>query len=90
MLVDYSAEPKELNQFVLDIAAEHKTGEVRIRLQPTIYRDGQYKPWPGITWMLSAESAEEAIQVKEMLRACFAAVGRLDGPTPVLEALEKL
>lgn len=88
MDITYSADPKELDAFVQVAATESKDGSVRIRVQPSIYRDGQYKPWPEVTWILRCETAEEAIAVKDVLRECFAALLRKG--TDGLEGLEEV
>ena len=78
----YSAEPKELDQIVRNVAATTEDGRVRLRFQPTIYSEGQYKPWTDVTWILQCETADEAIAVKDTLRECFAALIRVGEKGP--------
>lgn len=72
--VSYSADVSERDQWVHDLAAGKET--VQVRLQPTFYDKGNYRAWPGVSWLVTLPTGDAAIELRETLKAFFAAVGR--------------
>lgn len=102
MEITYAADTEQLDQFVKDVEAEilaererelqgtpSGRGEIRLRVQPTVRRGGNYVAWPGVSWLVSCQSADEAIAVREALRACFEAMAAR-GPAKVRTVLTAL
>lgn len=85
MITNYSAETDDT--LVEEVAASAPNGEVTLRLQPTIRRQGNYVGWAGVSWTLTCEGAAEAIALRDALREFFAAVGRRD-PATVRKVLQ--
>lgn len=100
MEITYAADTEQLDQFVRDVEAEMRAdqtvgavpgtrAEIKLRVQPTVRRGGNYVAWPGVSWLVSCRSAEEAIAVRETLRACFEAMATR-GPVKVQTVLAAL
>lgn len=63
-------------------------GGVNLRVQPALLLpSGNYRPWRGVAWTVRCGSPEEAIAVRDALRACFEAIGRR-GAAAVQHTLE--
>jgi hypothetical protein len=91
MEMSYSADVDHIDEPVQQAAEERKPGEsIRIRLQPSIFRRplGQHRMWPGVSWTVDCATVEEAIALREAMRAFFEAIVR-DGPTAVILALAR-
>jgi hypothetical protein len=93
MDVTYSADIGDLDQAVQDAQAERPGKPIKIRLQPTIFRlrgaeatGGDHQAWKGVSWTLECQTAQEAIGLRETLRAFFTAVGAV-GAGPVRHLL---
>lgn len=86
MEITYAADTEQIDVAVREIAAEQVDGTVRLRVQPTIRKGGNYVSWTGVSWLVTCADADEAIAVREALRAFFAAVQEL-GPDVVAERL---
>lgn len=74
--VNYAADVEQIDRMIQEIAAERPEGDVRLRLQPTILRGGDYRAWQGVSWTLTCQDAEEAIAVRDALKEFFQAVAR--------------
>lgn len=80
MQISYSVSQRDLDQLVRDAAAERPGQPVRIRLQPTVYRQaadasrGQQAAWAGVSWNVECETPEEAIALRRALEAFFVGV----------------
>lgn len=90
MQITYSAEPSD--RPIYEAAAERPGLPLKIRLQPTIYRKrasgpgGTAQAWPGVSWILACASPEEALAVKDALRAFFTRLA-IDGPEATRDRL---
>lgn len=72
--INYSMDASERDDFVREIAEGRD--EVRMRLQPNFLVDGNYRAWSGVSWVVKLQNADEAIALRESMKAFFAAVGR--------------
>lgn len=92
MKTAYSADVDDIDQPILDADSQRKPEEtLRIRLQPTILNriKGQHRMWPGVSWTIDCQTAQEAISLRKALRAFFDAAGRV-GPDVATLALDGL
>lgn len=91
MDVTYSADIDHIDDAVREAAQEAPGEAIRVRLQPTILRrgkDNQQRAWAGVSWNLSCPTVDEAIALREGLRAFFDAVAE-DGIGAVLARLQQ-
>lgn len=86
MEISYAADTEQIDAAIREMAAEQVDGIVRLRVQPTVRRSGNYVSWPGVSWLVTCQDADEAIAVREALRAFFVAVGQR-GPAAVTQLL---
>jgi hypothetical protein len=83
MDVIYSADAQDLDRVVWEAQAERPDRPIRVRLQPTLLRVkagqtlGNHRSWPGVSWMLECQTAEEAIAVRLAMEVFFGALARL-------------
>lgn len=91
MDVAYSAASRdELDRPAYEAQAERPDKPVRLRIQPTLLRtEGQHQAWPGVSWTVECQDAEETIAVREALRAFFEALG-VQGPVVLATELQLL
>lgn len=80
----YSADTDD--RVIEEAGRESPEGEIRIRVQPAVYRGGNYMAWQGVSWTLECANGAEAIGVRDALKEFFGAVQRV-GPGPVRKAL---
>lgn len=86
MQASYAA---DTNDAVLDDAAQASAdGTIKLRVGTTIYnaRTGNYVTWSGVSWTVVCDHADEARQVRDVLRELFQAIER-DGPAVVMGRL---
>lgn len=82
MEVSYSQAVINLDQPALDAQAERPDRPLRLRIQPTLLRQkaGQtianHQSWPGVSWTLECQTADEAIQVRKALTTFLAALNQ--------------
>ena len=76
LAVSYSMDAAERDAWVRELSEGKET--LQVRIQPAVLNQGNYKAWPGVTWLLTLPDAESAIQLRETLKAFFAAVERTD------------
>lgn len=91
--ITYSADVLDLDAPAYEAAAERPDKPLRLRVQPTLLRQragdasgGNHQAWPGVSWTVECRDAEEAIAVRDALRAFFGALGAY-GPAAVQKAL---
>ena len=88
----YSADVDHIDDPIHEAAGERtKAGEtIRIRVQPSIFRRalGQHRMWQGVSWTIDCAGPEDAISLREAMRAFFDAVVRL-GPARVIGILNQ-
>ena len=90
--VAYSADVDHIDEAPFEAQAERPEEPIRIRVQPGIFRKaagaaGQYKSWLDVSWIMECQNAEEAIALREAMRAFFEAVGDR-GPIAVKALLQ--
>jgi hypothetical protein len=74
---------------IREVVAE-RPGTIKIRVQPTLLRkDGQYRNWQDVRWLLECDSADEAFAARDAMRVFFEVMTRC-GPTAVRAALGAL
>lgn len=92
MEISYSADVPDLDRPAVEAKAERPDRPIRLRVQPTLLRVkagatlGNHRSWPGVSWTLECQTAEEAIAVRRALQAFFAALAQ-HGPAVVERAL---
>ena len=92
MEVNYSADIGHLDDPLREAKAEAPDEPLRIRLQLSIFRrgkDDQQRAWKGVAWNVQCDAIDEAVGLREALRAFFEAVVRV-GPREVQAALTAL
>lgn len=81
MNVTYSADIDHIDDPVR-AAAEEAPGEpIKIRIQPSVLRrgkDNQQRAWAGVSWNLEVGAVDEAVALREALRAFFEVAERSD------------
>lgn len=92
MEMTYSADVDHIDE-PIQAAAEEQTADetIRIRLQPSIFRRrlGQHRMWAGVSWTVDCANLDEAIALRQALRAFFEALIR-DGAAQVIADLAPL
>ena len=89
MDVNYSGDVSQLDERVREAAAERPGQPVRLRVQPSMRRgDGRYTSWQGVVWRIDCPTAEDAIALKEAMRAFFTAAQTI-GSARVSELLQR-
>lgn len=78
---------KDIDDSLLEEAAHPETGKLKMRLQPSILKDGQYLSWPGVRWIVECDDPEDAQELRELLKLFFTAWGKQDAGT-IREALD--
>jgi hypothetical protein len=92
MQTSYSADVDHIDEPLQDADAERKAGEtIRIRVQPSLFRRtlGQHRMWAGVSWTVDCQTMDEAIALREAMRAFFEAAARI-GPQRLQAALDGL
>lgn len=93
MEMSYSKDVDRIDEPVQEAEAERTNANqtIRIRIQPSIFRRplGQHRMWPGVSWTLDCQSAEEAIALREAMRLFFEQVAAV-GPAQMKVDLEAL
>lgn len=80
MEVTYSADAVDLDAPAYEAQTERPDRPIRLRVQPTLLRVkpgetvGNHQAWPGVSWTLECQGAEEAIAIREALRVFFATI----------------
>jgi hypothetical protein len=77
-------EPYREDTPIREALAERPGKPVKIRIQPAIWRlvgdtRGQYRAWREVSWMIECENAEEALALRDVMRAFFLKLGE-EGP----------
>lgn len=87
MDVSYTADPVDLDQPVIDVAAERPGKPIRIRVLPMLLRaSSDYVAWKGVAWTVGCDSTAEAILVRRALEAFFERLGD-SGPEAMIDLL---
>lgn len=82
MEISSSQDVMDLDQAAFEAQAERPTRPLRLRIQPTLLRlkTGQttanHLSWPGVSWTLECQNAEETILVRQAMTAFFAALAQ--------------
>lgn len=90
MDMTYSADIEHIDEPLHAAADELKAGEpIRVRIQPMLWRKtmAQHRSWAGVSWTVNCRTVDEAIALREALRAFFEAIARVS-PGQVQGALE--
>lgn len=75
------------DDLLLSEATNPETGKLKMRLQPALLKDGQYMSWPGVRWIVECDDAEDAQELKALLKLFFAAWGKYEN-ADIRQALE--
>lgn len=71
MDIKYAGNRTDLDT-ILPIAQRARPGKpIRVRVQPTIFRDGSYHSWSGVAWRVDCGTLEEASALRQALQAFF-------------------
>ncbi len=82
MEVNYSADVSQLDQPAIDAAVERPGKPIRIRVPLLLFRvkpgetssEGTYRSWNNVSWIVECANVEEAVAMREVLRAAFLAI----------------
>src|SRR5262245_14092086 len=80
MKTEYTRDAVKLtpDERVLELVRKSPGKPIKLRVQPMLFdrssgASGQYRGWSEVSWTIECENAEEVFELREALRAFFAA-----------------